>query len=69
MPTIGIDYGATKIYVDKCEVSVHIFDTSGSPLFADVRNEFYYDAHGILIVFDVTKRETFEGLGGWMHEI
>ena len=69
MPTIGIDYGATKIYVDKCEVSVHIFDTSGSPLFADVRNEFYYDAHGILIVFDVTKRETFESLGGWVHEI
>ena len=40
MPTIGIDYGATKIYVDKREVSIHIFDTSGSPLFVEVRNEF-----------------------------
>ena len=69
MPTIGIDYGATKIYVDKCEVSVHIFDTSGSALFSDVRNEFYYDAHGILLVFDVTRRETFENLTGWVQEI
>ena len=69
MPTIGIDYGATKIYVDKCEVSVHIFDTSGSDLFADVRNEFYCDAHGVLLVFDVTKRETFECLTKWLNEV
>lgn len=29
LPTIGIDYGATKIFVDKREVGIHIFDTSG----------------------------------------
>lgn len=69
MPTIGIDYGATKICVDKCDVSVHIFDTSGSDLFTDVRNEFYYDAHGILVVFDVTKRDTFDNLHEWIYEI
>ena len=69
MPTIGIDYGATKICVDKCDVSVHIFDTSGSDLFTDVRNEFYYDAHGILVVFDVTKRDTFDSLNEWIYEI
>ena len=69
MSTIGIDYGATKIYVDKREVSVHIFDTSGSALFGDVRNEFYSDAHGILLVFDLTRRETFEELTAWLDEL
>lgn len=69
MPTIGIDYGATKIFVDKCEVSVHIFDTSGSDLFTHVRNEFYCDAHGILLTFDVTKRDTFECLTRWLNEV
>ena len=54
LPTIGIDYGATKIFVDKREVGIHIFDTSGNSLFYDVRNEFYRDAHGILLVFDTT---------------
>jgi small GTP-binding protein len=29
LATIGIDYGATKIFVDKREVAIHIFDTSG----------------------------------------
>jgi len=69
LPTVGIDYGATRIFVDKREVSVHIFDTSGLPLFSEVRNEFYRDAHGLLLVMDVTKRESFDGLTDWLQEI
>ena len=33
LPTIGIDYGATKIFVDKREVGIHIFDTPGNQYF------------------------------------
>lgn len=69
LPTVGIDYGATRLFVDKREVSVHIFDTSGATLFSDVRNEFYRDAHGLLLVMDVTRRETFEILSDWVAEI
>ena len=69
LPTVGIDYGATRIFVDKKEVSVHIFDTSGAAMFTDVRNEFYRDAHGLLMVIDVTRRETFEILSDWVLEI
>jgi len=66
---VGIDYGATRIFVDKREVSVHIFDTSGASLFTDVRNEFYREAHGLLMVMDVTRRESFEDLSDWVLEI
>ena len=85
LPTVGIDYGATRIFVDKREVlmkplrhkyfyfvdqvSVHIFDTSGASLFTDVRNEFYREAHGLLMVMDVTRRESFEDLSDWVLEI
>lgn len=69
LPTIGIDYGATKIYVDKRQVSVHIFDTSGLDLFSEVRNEFYREAHGVLLVLDVTRRETFDYLSDLIAEI
>ncbi len=68
-PTVGIDYGATRIYVDGREVSVHVFDTSGDPLFKDVRNEFYRDAHGIVLVFDVASRASFDALCDWTKEI
>lgn len=69
LPTVGIDYGATRIFVDKREVSVHIFDTSGLSLFTEVRNEFYRDAHGLLLVMDVTRRESFDCLTDWLQEI
>jgi len=69
LPTIGIDYGATRIFVDKREVSVHIFDTSGLQLFKEVRNEFYREAHGLLLVTDVSRRESFDSLGEWIKEI
>ena len=51
------------------QVSVHIFDTSGASLFTDVRNEFYREAHGLLMVMDVTRRESFEDLSHWVAEI
>ena len=41
----------------------------GNPLFCDVRNEFYRDAHGILLVFDATNRLSFESLARWLAEI
>ena len=41
----------------------------GNPLFYDVRNEFYRDAHGILLVFDVSDRSSFESLTRWLSEI
>jgi len=69
LPTIGIDYGATKIYVDKKQVSVHIFDTSGQQIFQEVRNEFYREAHGILLVLDVNRRESFDYLNDLINEI
>lgn len=37
VPTVGIDYGSTAVEVDGRKVSVHFFDTSGSPLFEEVR--------------------------------
>ena len=49
------------------QVSVHIFDTSGLQMFIDVRSEFYRDAHGILLVFDVTNRDSFDSLGDWVR--
>ncbi len=68
-PTVGIDYGATRIFVDGREVSVHVFDTSGAPLFREVRNEFYRDTHGIVLVFDPTSRASFDALCEWTKEI
>ncbi|KAL7646713.1 UNVERIFIED_CONTAM: hypothetical protein RMT77_001966 [Armadillidium vulgare] len=69
VPTIGIDYGSTIVDVDGRRLSVHFFDTSGSPLFKDVRSEFYHDMQGILLTYSVTDRGSFNDLESWMDEL
>jgi GTPase SAR1 family protein len=41
---------------------------SGHPEFYEVRNGFYKDADGILVVFDVTQRTSLDGLDVWLRE-
>ncbi|KAF2350563.1 DnaJ domain [Trinorchestia longiramus] len=69
LPTIGIDYGSTTVEVEDRRVSVHFFDTSGSPIFEEVRSEFYADMQGVLLVYDVTDRASFIALDHWMAEV
>jgi DnaJ homolog subfamily C member 27 len=43
-------------------------DLSGHPEFFEIRNEFYKDAQGALLVYDVSSRESFEDLDNWLAE-
>ena len=65
-PTIGVDYGSTNtslIFGDvECNVRVDIFDSSGHDEYFEVRNDFYRDIDGILLVFDANDFATFESL-------
>ena len=50
------------------DVKVNFWDLSGHPEFYDVRNEFYKDTQGCLLVYDVTARRSFEQLEMWVQE-
>ena len=69
LPTIGIDYGVTRLSVDGVDARVHIFDTSGRRLFAEVRAEFYAGMTAVLLVYAVTDRASFEALDDWVREL
>eukprot|EP00794_Sanderia_malayensis_P012153 gene12153-13407_t len=69
MATIGIDYGVTKVKSGERSLKVNIFDMAGHPFFYEVRNEFYKDTQGALLVYDVTRRDTFDALEGWLDEL
>ncbi|KAL5014924.1 hypothetical protein ScPMuIL_009194 [Solemya velum] len=69
LPTIGIDYGVTKVPVKDREVKVNIFDMAGNPLFYEVRNEFYKDTQGAILVYDTSNRASFESLDAWLQEM
>lgn len=45
------------------------FDFRFSFLFFQVRNEFYKDSQGVLLVYDVGLRESFDALDSWLGEM
>ncbi|XP_064364309.1 dnaJ homolog subfamily C member 27 isoform X1 [Dromaius novaehollandiae] len=69
LATIGIDYGVTKVQVRDREIKVNIFDMAGHPFFYEVRNEFYKDTQGVILVYDVGQKDSFDALDAWLAEM
>eukprot|EP01105_Mastigella_eilhardi_P004136 TRINITY_DN1548_c0_g1_i1.p2 TRINITY_DN1548_c0_g1~~TRINITY_DN1548_c0_g1_i1.p2 ORF type:complete len:164 (+),score=47.28 TRINITY_DN1548_c0_g1_i1:83-574(+) len=67
--TIGVDF---KIkYVDhngKC-INMTIWDTAGQEKFRSLTSSYYRGTHGICLVYDVSKRESFAHLNQWLNEV
>jgi len=71
LPTIGSQiYTRTKTLVRKAEarVTLVVWDISGQTAFTKIRSEYYKGAAAILLVFDLTRPETFQHLEGWLNE-
>jgi small GTP-binding protein len=67
--TIGIDFRNKTLDVDGHRVKLRIWDTAGQERFRTLTAQFYRGSQGILMVYDVTSRETFENIGHWMKQI
>ncbi len=50
-------------------VKVTIWDTAGQERFRTLTSSYYRGAQGIILVYDVTRRETFDSLGMWLQEV
>lgn len=69
MSTVGIDFKTTDVVIDNKTVQVKIWDTAGQEKFQNLTQQYYKNAHGILLVFDVNYRDTFEKVSEWMNDI
>ena len=48
---------------------MQIWDTAGQERFKNIISSYYKGAHGILLLFDVTEKESFKNLSNWLIEI
>jgi Ras-related protein Rab-2A len=67
-PTLGVEFKTRVVTVDSTLVKLQIWDTAGQERFRSTTRSYYRGASGILLVFDVTQRETFEHVATWLHE-
>ena len=50
-------------------IKVQVWDTAGQERYRSITNAYYRGSDGILIVFDVTKKESFENIQNWINEV
>lgn len=67
--TIGIDFKIKHIDLDNTRVKLQIWDTAGQERFRTITLSYFKGAHGILLVYDVIDRETFESIAEWLEQI
>ena len=67
--TIGIDVKVKNITIDNKVYKVQIFDTSGQEAYKSISRNYYLRAQGILLMFDLTNKYTFQNLENWIKEI
>ncbi|XP_042469256.1 ras-related protein RABC1-like isoform X1 [Zingiber officinale] len=69
-PTVGVDFKTKILTLGDKKVKITIWDTAGQERFRTLTSSFYRGAHGILMVYDVTRKDTFTSLANkWIEEL
>ena len=69
MPTIGVDFKIRTIDVDGKTIKLQIWDTAGQDRFKTITSSYYRGAHGIIVTYDITDRDSFAKVSEWMSEV
>uniref|UniRef100_A0A8B9FHH9 small monomeric GTPase n=1 Tax=Amazona collaria TaxID=241587 RepID=A0A8B9FHH9_9PSIT len=67
--TIGVDFKVKTISVDGNKAKLAIWDTAGQERFRTLTPSYYRGAQGVILVYDVTRRDTFVKLDNWLNEL
>lgn len=67
--TIGVDFKVKTVVLDGKRVKLSIWDTAGQERFRTLTPSYYRGAQGVILVYDVSSRQSFEGLDVWLNEL
>ena len=67
--TIGIDFKSKIIVCDNNNIKLQIWDSSGNDKFDSITKLYYRGMNGIIIVFDVKSKKSFNNVTKWLDKI
>ena len=69
-PTIGVDFKLKYLDLDGKRLKLTVWDTAGQERFRTLTSSYYRGAQGIVFVYDITRRDTFDDLAEiWQREV
>lgn len=70
--TLGVDFVVKSVKIpesDNTLVELYLIDTSGSPIYKDIRANYWAGTSLVMAVYDVTNRDSFTNLNNWLVEV
>jgi len=67
--TIGVDFKTKTMELNGKTINLSIWDTAGQEKFRSLTSSYYRGTHGIILVYDVSKRSTFTSIEHWLEEV
>ena len=68
--TIGVEFGNYAMVLNnESLIKLQIWDTAGQESFRSITRIFYKGSHAVMLVFDITTRESFNSIRNWQKEI
>ena len=69
LSTIGVDTKVKNIKYDNKKIELEIWDTAGQEKFKSLAKNCYKGADGIILIYDITQKKTFNNIKNWYNDI
>ena len=69
LETIGIEFYNKEEKINNKIIQIKFWDTAGQEIFHSLTKNFYRKADGIIIVYDITNKESFERVQDWIKSV
>ncbi|KAI9255815.1 GTP-binding protein [Phascolomyces articulosus] len=67
--TIGVEFATKTMPIDGHQIKAQIWDTSGQERYRAITGAYYRGAVGALLVYDITRKSSFENVDHWLKEL
>ncbi|KAJ4839109.1 Ras- protein raba3 [Turnera subulata] len=67
--TIGVEFQTRTVTIKGKVIKAQIWDTAGQERYRAVTSAYYRGALGAMLVYDITKRPTFDHVARWVEEL
>lgn len=66
--TIGIDFITQKMYIEDRVITLNLWDTAGQEKFKSLIPSYIKDSHCVVVVYDLTSRDSFQSVEKWIAD-
>jgi Ras-related protein Rab-11A len=63
------DWIVNQLQIEGKTIKAQIWDTAGQERYRAITSAYYRGAVGALLIYDITKKQTFENIQRWLREL